>query len=82
MYGMGKIKTSVLAVGTVAVGLLTFRAVRSRRAARRAAEEEPVHEESLETAGEHASAAVDHARIAATKAIEARYNDRTETVEA
>lgn len=57
-------KSSLLAVAGVAVGVLTLRAVRSRRAKARAGDE-PESQEPAEVAREEAASAVEHVKEAA-----------------
>lgn len=63
---MGSRRSRLVALVGIAVGILTLRAWRQRRAA----PETIAHKHGdLETATEHANAATEHARLAAKKAV-------------
>jgi len=81
---MARLKTQLMAVGGLIVGIVTLRRIRNRRsesAGVTSAETEDVEQQTateqgdamhgkLETATDHAVAAVEHARIATSKAVE------------
>lgn len=69
---MAKLRTRLLAVAGVALGIVTLRRLRKRRSRTIEVESEPVEHAEPETASEHAKAAAEHARIAATKAAAER----------
>lgn len=63
------IRKRLMLYGGIVVGVLTLRRLRKRRRASK--EPGPDHEE-LETASDHANAAVEHAKVAAKMAAEER----------
>jgi len=68
---MATVKSRLLTIAGIAVGVLTVRRLRNRRS--KTAEVEPIEiDQNPETAAEHATAAAEHARLAAEKAVKNR----------
>lgn len=69
---MGKLKTGVLSVTGLVVGIVTLRSLRKRRATPEEEAATAVEEARSETeeAASHAASAAGHARVAGEKAIE------------
>lgn len=63
----------LVAIAGIVVGLLTLRRVRKRRMG--SSGESDIDHEDLESASGHAQAAADHAKIAASKAVEERQKE-------
>lgn len=79
---MGKTKSRLIAVGGLVAGALTLNALRKRRTTEEEPEQ-PVVEEALhetvteeDTATDHATYAVEHARVAGEKALESLREER------
>ncbi len=69
---MATVKSRLLTIAGIAVGVLTVRRLRNRRSKTAEAEPIEIDHENPETAAEHATAAAEHARLAAEKAVKNR----------